>query len=345
MHIILVGPKYYGYSEGIINAFVSFSCEVDFFPSFEFYENCSWYKRKLYKLGYKSLERTWNSDWETGLREFVAKHIRKDTIFLFCTGSMISPQLLRDLDAYVKVLYMWDSVKRYSVDFQEELKLYDYVFCFEFDDIEFVKKKYGVSMEYMPLGYDSDYYYPDDSVVKDIDVSFVGSRTRTRADILEKVAWFANTNGVRLYIGGDWYSDSWRKRRSFRKKNPWLAQYHDNRNLSRAEVADIYRRSKIVLNINNDVHNSVSPRTFEIMATKTFQLINEGQNFLPLDLNGIEECMGVYTSADDLIAKIGYYLSDEDVRMEKAISGYHKIVNIYSQKEIAARIISKVIEK
>ncbi len=343
MHIILVGPEYYNYSEGIISAFISLGCEVDFFPSVEFYENCSWYQRRLYKLGYKSLEKIWNNDWETRFREFIANRIRKDTIFLFCTGNMISVRLLKDLDAYVKVLYMWDSVKRYSDDFQSRLKLYDYLFAFEFGDIEFVRKKYGVSMQYMPLGYDSDFYYPDDNVVKDIDISFVGSCTKMRMNLLEKVARFADCKELHLYIGGDWYKDSWRKKRSFKKKNPWIAKYHDNHNLSKAEVAEIYRRSKIVLNINNEVHTSISPRTFEIMATKAFQLMNEGQNFLPLGLNRIDDCMGVYISDDDLITKIEYYLNNEEICKKKAMSGYREIVDRYSQKKIVGRILSNVV--
>ena len=45
---------------------------------------------------------------------------------------------------------------------------------------------------------------------------------------------------------------------AFRKKYPYLSRYLVNHNIDPIKTADIYQRSKIVLNINNDVHKSIS---------------------------------------------------------------------------------------
>lgn len=338
-HIILIGPKYYNYSEGIMESLVRLGFDVDFFPSLEFYENCSWLQRKFYKLGYKSLKQKWNNAWEMKLRAFINSHVQKGTIFLFCTGSMISTQLLTDLHAYTKVLYMWDSVKRYSVDFQKRIGLYDCAFAFEYSDIAYVKEKFGASMIYMPLGYDEKIFFPNENVVKDIDVSFIGSPTAERLDLLEVVASVMCKNR-RLYTGGEWYKG--RRKKSFFKKYPHLYQCHNNRNLDKEEVANIYGRSKIVLNINNAIHKSVSPRTFEIMATSTFQIMNRGQNFYPLNINFADD-MDFYDDPSDLLNKIEFYLENDEIRIYKARNGYNKIVGEYSQTEILKKILSNII--
>mgnify|MGYP000872528072 CR=1 FL=1 len=109
-----------------------------------------------------------------------------------------------------------------------------------------------------------------------------------------------------------------------------------NRELSPEEVAGIYRRSKIVLNINNDVHQSISPRTLEILATRTFQLMNGGQQSngtLDFDRDLVQ-----YEDVDDLIRKIDYYLQHDDARAQIAQDG-ERSVQGYSMNELVKRMV------
>ena len=343
MHFIVTGPEYYGYSESIIGALQKIDCDVDFFPVKEFYANCPYWKRKLYKMGLKSLQMRWDNQWESDFRKFISEHCQKETIFLFLTGAMISTELLRDLYAHKKILYMWDSIRRYSDDFQRRLHLFDYAFAFEYSDIDYAREKLCVQMKYMPLGYDDTFYYPMPNIVRDIDVSFVGSPIPSRLNLLESVAEYCTAHGLRLYTGGRWHDEKWHKKRSFRKKRPFLSQFHDNRSLTQAETAAIYRRSKICLNINNEVHKSISPRTLEIMATQSFQIMNEGQNFSVLGNDReIEKCVDTYHAIDDLLEKIQFYLDNERLRFEKAVDGYRKISPQYSEAEIMKRIMHEI---
>lgn len=342
MHVILVGPIYYGYSESVFSALVKLECEVDFFPIREFYTNCSYLQRKIYKIGMTSLKKKWNENWEKQLIEFIKCHANDKSILIFLTGDMVSERLLNSLGKYKKILIMWDSIKRYKKEFQDLIKLYDYAFAFEYSDIEYAKNILGTKMEYMPLGYDSDYYYPRKDVIKDIDVSFVGSAIPSRLELLEGVATYCENENVNLYTGGVWFAETYRKRCKFAKRYPNLVKFHDNRMLSQADVADIYRRSKICLNINNCVHKSISPRTLEIMATKSFQLMNEGQSFSGLNYGDkLKECIVTYDSDEKLIEQIKYYLKEDIARRDKAIIGYNYALN-YSNVEVMRKIMRTI---
>ncbi|MFC2315263.1 MAG: glycosyltransferase [Selenomonas massiliensis] len=91
-----------------------------------------------------------------------------------------------------------------------------------------------------------------------------------------------------------------------------------------------------MLNINNDVHQSVSPRTFEILATRTFQLMNGGQQSngtLDFDRDLVQ-----YEDVDDLIRKIDYYLQHDDAREQIAERGM-KSVKYFSLNELMKNML------
>lgn len=106
----------------------------------------------------------------------------------------------------------------------------------------------------------------------------------------------------------------------FKKNHLVLFKSLNNYNIPPEKTAMIYRRSKIVLNINNAVHKSISPRTFEILATGAFQLINKGQeSHGTIDF---EKDLVLYDSVGDLEEKSNYYLSCEKERMTIAEREY-----------------------
>lgn len=140
-----------------------------------------------------------------------------------------------------------------------------------------------------------------------------------------------------MCVAGRWYDDTYPwKKRLFRKKHPALTKYLMNCNIPPTETAEIYRRSKIVLNINNDVHRSISPRTFEILATKTFQLMNEGQkSYGTIDL---ERDLVLYKDGDDLLEKIDRYLKEPEQRNIIAAQGYADVQK-FSMRELMRKML------
>ena len=69
----------------------------------------------------------------------------------------------------------------------------------------------------------------------------------------------------------------------------------------------------------------LNPRTFEILATDSFELVEADRNFMNLIVP--DRDVGVFNNADDLINKIDYYLSHEDERNLIARNGYEQVRN------------------
>ena len=336
VHFIVVGPIYYGYSESIVRVLREGGHTVDFFAERPFYTNCSYLSRRLYKWGCRSLEIRWEENWQRDCIAFMRACMHTDSVLLCLTGRMISDDILDLWVEHPTALMMWDSVRRYDMDFRQRMRRYQYVFAFEYTDIAYAAQMFQVRMTYLPLGYDPSVYYPKEGA-RDIDVSFIGTVMPHRVEVLERVAEHLSNNMMRLYVGGRWYDDRYPwKVRSYRKKHPHLFPFLANRELSPNEVAAIYRRSRIVLNINNDVHRSVSPRTFEILATRTFQLMNRGQQShgtIDFDRDLVQ-----YEDVDDLIRKIDYYLQHDDARAQIAQDG-ERSVQGYSLNELVKRMV------
>ncbi len=320
MHFIVVGPRYHHYSESIVRTLNHLGHTAIFFPEAPFYENCSYFERKIYKLGYRTLKNKWEDAWQNHLIRFTREKAGKDTVFLCLTGAMITDTILDAWQGSIVILWLWDSIRRYDINFQKRLQRYTHTLSFENDDIAYAKEAFSIAMTYFPLGYDEAIYYPKE-IKRDIDVSFIGAPLIERLEILDKVTQYISNIGGNMYIAGRWYNDvyPWKKY-AFRKKHPALARYLLNSNIHPTKTAEIYRRSKIAVNINNPVHKSISPRTFEILATKTFQLMNEGQKACTtIDL---ERDLVLYKNTDDLIKKIACYLQDPKKRNSIAEQGY-----------------------
>lgn len=337
VRFIVTGPLYYNYSSSTVQALEELGHEVLFFPMKEFYKYCSYFQRKLYKLGNRSLRDKWELKWENQFLEFCERNYATDSQILVLTGGMVSTRLLEKMDAYNKILLMWDSVKRSNDDLLNTLKFYDARFVFEHRDVEYVQGKCGVSSIYLPLGFDADIYYPRENL-KDIDISFIGTLNADRLAFINRVAVFAQQNGLKLYVAGKWYEDKyfW-KERKFKRDYPELYRCIDNRWLLPKEVAEVYCKSKICLNINQAMHKSVSPRTFEIAATKSFQVINRGQEYLGMLAPGCDFIE--YEDVDDLLDIMQYYLNNDQRREAIAESGYKQVEKQWSITAITKKML------
>lgn len=341
-NFIVIGPNYYNYSFSTVRCLRNMGYSVNFFEEKAFYENCSYFKRKLYKLGIDALKERWNKEWNQELINFIRLNATTKTKLIFLSGGVITSNTLLQLQDYDKVLILWDSIKRATVDFLERLRLYNKVYFFEYDDLDYIKKHFNIiNATYLPVGYDENIYFPRSSLLdisnKDIDISFVGAVTAERFHLLEKVAYYANQTGKKLIIYGKWFNDRWPWMTwKFKKNHPDLFSCLNNYNIPPEKTADVYRRSKIVLNINKSIHKSISPRTFEILATNSFQLMNSGQESNNT-LNLMKDLV-LFKTEDDLIAKINYYLSHENERKEIAQNGF-----IDCQHFSLSNILSKVL--
>lgn len=181
-----------------------------------------------------------------------------------------------------------------------------------------------------------------DSDLEDLDyryeVSFVGATSGYRRYVINELS----TKGIEVNCFGS----GWKKGR-----------------VSYQEMADIFRTSKINLNISNsascDLHalcrspsylyellrskkrvEQIKARNFEIPAFGGFQLTN----YVPFieDYFIIGKEIAVYSSIEDLVIKIQYYLNDVAERERMAKNGFKRAVEEHTYENRLRQILAKI---
>lgn len=311
------------------------ACEIDTLPMNVFYLECSYFQRKLYKLGYKFAEKKYDQN-------IIAKLDKKCSQFqpdciLVLNGSNISVPVQKFLVERKTILWLWDSFRR-STLLNSFVNLADEIFCFEYEDLNFLADKNKI-VHYLPLGANEKIYFPRE-MERDIDISFIGLASKERLYLLNKICERACEKNWNVKIGGIFYDNKhfWKKY-IFRYRQEYLAKFIDNRIFSAEEVAELYCRSKICVNINTTIHHSLSPRTLEICATKSFQLMNSGQN--AHGLMNLETDLATFDSVDDLLEKIEFYLANDELREKIALAGYNSVMKNCTMKKSVEKLLTE----
>lgn len=222
-------------------------------------------------------------------------------------------------------LYFVDTVK--SIDQRINfLDIFRKVYSFEKDDIKYLKDKFGITSEYLPVGTSYKYFINDHdlSVQKDIDVCFVGISSPKRLEYLTLLTDYCSRNNRNIFVAGHfWHNNNWLNytigKYKFTKKHPLLAKYVKNMFIQPAELAKLYCRSKIVLNINVVYHKSPNQRNFDVMVCDSL-LITDKQEMGGLPLEAGKDFI-MTEGAEEMLAKVRYYLEHEDERQRIADSG------------------------
>lgn len=201
---------------------------------------------------------------------------------------------------------------------------YDYVFTVESGAIDV----------YRGLGYKNVFHLPlaafpgvhaDRPVASQFesDVCFIGSGFYNRIEFFDGLADYFIDSGLQVRIIGQW----WDSLRSFTKLRKSIL----DRLVYAADAAKYYAGAKINLNLHrasdaaanyqgnayNITARSPNNRTFEIAACGGFQLVDNARS----ELNKYFEIgkeVDTFSSPDELIEKIEYYLNHEEKRKEMA---------------------------
>lgn len=146
----------------------------------------------------------------------------------------------------------------------------------------------------------------DDNKIKDIDVSFIGSDRYP--DRREYISILQKTIKSFVFRGGQ-----------------------REENLSEFEYADLIKRSKISINFsgNPEGFSQSKGRVFEILACNS--LLMESANLSTKKILNNDEYVE-FSSIDDLIEKIKYYLNNDDKRIEIARKGFDRYNRDYCSK-------------
>ena len=197
---------------------------------------------------------------------------------------------------------------------------------------------------YSPRGYNDAIYSPDPSVTQDLEVTFVGGFAPHRAWLVKRLrragivvrcygsGW--STATMHTWIGGQ-------VRRRLRDAGvPIGIPPHGH--ISQEAMIDVFRRSKINLNLSNSVswdarYLAASPRNVvhlmrsgkvkEQIKGRHFEINGSGGFQLSYYVEGLEQCfsigreLSIFVDIDDLVDKVRYYLKYDAERQLMAQRG------------------------
>ncbi|MCK4257689.1 MAG: glycosyltransferase [Halanaerobiales bacterium] len=218
---------------------------------------------------------------------------------------------------------LWVVNDPYSLsNYEQKVKYYNFIITQESSCLLFYRKKRDTPSIHCPLAVNINNYYPMETSYE-YDICFVGNAWPGRVGFFNSL--IPSLHGKKIIIiGNGWYK---------------LKHYQEIKSHFRLEIMEplevtrYYNRSKIVLNVhrdNNDVNRNPenipaytpNNRTFDIGACKAFQLITHRRDLKKYyDLN--KEIVS-YNNLKDLIQKINYYLTNEQLRNEIAEQAYKR---------------------
>ena len=282
--------------------------------------------RLRYKLNIGGFKKSYYDCQRTELCKLIEKYDQILFINLFYDDEyFIQGELKEALKRKDCRLYFVDTVK--SIDQNISfLDVFSKIYSFEKDDIEYLKDRFGITSEYLPVGTSYKYFIDDNDLYKDkdIDVCFVGIASPKRLQYLELLVDYCSKNNKKIFIAGHfWHNNNWINytigKYKFAKKHPLLAKYVHNTFVQPADLAKLYCRSKIVLNINVVYHKSPNQRNFDVMVCDSL-LITDKQEMAGLPLEAGKDFI-MTDGAEEMLAKVKFYLEHEDERQKIANKG------------------------
>lgn len=199
---------------------------------------------------------------------------------------------------------------------------YDYVFTLERNCIDVYRGLGCRNVYYLPFAAYVSHYRPTlalSAIRRQI--SFIGSAYWNRVEFLRPVIGGLMEKGLR--INGIWWD-----------RLPEYEQYPDRIEIGKwmgpIETAEVYSGTKIVINLHRSpfdetVNNnsakieahSPNPRTFEISASGTLQLVDSREDLSSFYKPGVE--IETFSNSAELMDKVNYYLSHEQERQQIAL--------------------------
>lgn len=192
------------------------------------------------------------------------------------------------------VFYTWDSFNN-NKNGLEIINLFDYKFTFDSEDA----KKYNIG--FRPLFYVKDYaeLYITTNEIKN-DVVFIGTAHSDRYTIVEKIRGWCDQNNLKLFT---FYFSPSKVLFKYHKLTNKDFKMFDNdkiafKSLNHEEVIDIYRNSKVILDINHPGQKGLTMRTFETLGAgrklittnseiKKYPFYNK-ENIMIVDRNNVD---------------------------------------------------------
>jgi len=240
---------------------------------------------------------------------------RPESIDLVVVAELLCRYDLRRFRNAVKAFWAIDSFNEQRIFMYENvagIDSYDLVFAAHRLGVERFRE-HGVEARFLPLALRYEWIYrPMSGVGKSYDVVFVGRLQRgthsRRMRILGEIVERLRRHGVRVHYTAAWHHDASR----------------------------LYNSSRIVLNVSR--LSELNLRVFEALGTRSFLLSDDGEVRLVLEPGRHLE---VFSSVEEAVDKILYYLGDSEARERIASEGHREVL----EKHTMFHRVEKIIEE
>lgn len=246
---------------------------------------------------------------------------------------LIDARMAHELEGIDCRIYFVDPMSELPVEFQY-WHIFTNIFTFEYKDLDEFAKPQGLNVEFLPLG--SRYYLynkGNESLVDKIhDICFVGLGTSERLLYLEKVAKYCTQYNKKMFVAGHfWHNNNCLSsiigKYKFKKKFPNLSKYVINKFVEPKDLYELYRKSRVCLNINTPGHDTFNSRNIDIMYSGGI-VLTERENLSGYDL---VEGKHFYScdNPDDMVEKLKYLLDGKEDYNEVCFNAQTKIMEKY----------------
>lgn len=318
--VLLIGPDFYGYNQSIEKALKYYGYEVKTAPYLENLvkkiDRIKFYL--LPKLGISLFKDKYVKDFNN----FVLKLFNSfnPDIILVIKGNILTEKTINLMNGSIKVLWMMDSIFSVNKDLST-LKEYDFTFMFEENDVEYLREREILAF-FLPVGFDESVYNKIDKLEKDIDIVFIGALYGGRREFFEKLIIDFKHLNIKIYG------------KYLEIRNPFtyykfylkgFKKYFTNTNTIPIDTNYIYNKSKIAINLHHKQSvRSCNPRFFEILASNTFQLV-DNKTFIEENFKNNFEIV-TFSSYEELKEQINMYLDNPIMRENISERGYKKVL-------------------
>lgn len=292
MKILLLGPKFYGYCDSLKLHLELAGHDVTYYEYGNLYSLFTKITKKYLNVNYKKSIYNY-----TAIKAKILNEIESSDydVFLVFKGMMVDLDFLKSIPIR-RILWMVDSIHaRYYTNIKLLLNEYDRI-CF-FEESDLLKLPVDQRFKFLPMGYDDRIYSKISGIQKkSIDLFFVGSLTKERLILIERILKNFPTLNIKIY--------------GYKRVPTKLMRLRPdvflNKTLNARDVNIMYNNSKVVLNLGNTQNiSSFNPRLLEILgsgATPVTRFTEGTVNYFPF-LH--EYC---YLDSDSLIDAINHAL-------------------------------------
>ena len=263
----------------------------------------------------------------------------------FLHNEQITKYLQKNKKQYKIIHYFADDPKsKYANDedgklYKELVKFNPYVFVWDKTYLNLFKKS-----KYLPLGVDPAAYEAELFQKSLYDITFVGRPLGTKRQKI--LSTLFKIYGAKLKIFS--YEKHFYNGAEEMLKNGLLtqAEYEGFKRTfcgfaqTEKELAKIYSRSKVNLNITIQGEDNMNYRVFEVLASAGF-LLTDNQKCIKETFD-IGKDLETYENELELVDKIDFYLKNVEIGQRIALQGFDKVVNHHTFIDRARSLLALV---